>query len=66
MFVDASGRLLACDKGAGAGNGDMVGLYTDPAPIVGTVVVRMQSMAASTLHSLALGWDGRVLLMGRQ
>jgi alpha-tubulin suppressor-like RCC1 family protein len=63
LFADASGRLLACGRGAAVGHGDEE-FYFDPTPVAAMVAVRVRSVAAGSRHSLALGWDGRVYSWG--
>jgi alpha-tubulin suppressor-like RCC1 family protein len=65
LFVDATGRLLACGRGFAAGYNDEDGIYSSPVPMPAMAGVRMQSVAAGSEHSLTLGWDGRVYSWGR-
>jgi alpha-tubulin suppressor-like RCC1 family protein len=64
LFVDATGRLVACGKGAAMGHGESRPYY-DPTPVAAMAEVRMRSVAASYYHhSLALSWDGKVYSSG--
>jgi hypothetical protein len=64
LFVDATGRLLSCGKGAAVGHGDVHVSYPFPIPVAGMAGVRIRSVAAQDEHILALGWDGRVSSWG--
>jgi hypothetical protein len=65
LFLDATGRLLACGKGAAVGHGDANAILSDPIPVAAMAGIRVRSIAAGHSHSLALGWDGRVFAWGR-
>jgi alpha-tubulin suppressor-like RCC1 family protein len=65
VFVDASGRLMACGEVAGAGLGDEAMTFSMPTAVATMAGVRMRSVAAGFEHSLALSWDGRVYSWGR-
>jgi hypothetical protein len=62
VFVDAAGRLLACGSRAAVGHGHEI--RSDPTPVAAMTAVRVKSVAAGFLYSLALGWDGRVYSWG--
>jgi hypothetical protein len=64
LFVDPSWRLLSCGKDAAMGHGSASNIYPNPTPVVAMARVRMRSVAAGPLHSLVLGWDGRVYSWG--
>jgi alpha-tubulin suppressor-like RCC1 family protein len=63
LFVDPTGRLLVCGKGAAVGHGDDHGVFSAPRPVA--AMDRVRSVAAAYLNSLALGWDGRVYSWGK-
>jgi alpha-tubulin suppressor-like RCC1 family protein len=60
LFVDAAVQLLACGHGAAVGHGDATPYFSAPTPVAAMAAVQVRSVAAGWLHSLALGWDGRV------
>jgi hypothetical protein len=64
LYVDASGRLLACGEGAAVGHGDRDVTYFVPTPVAAMAGVRVRRVAAGWYHSLALTWDGRVYSWG--
>jgi hypothetical protein len=64
LFLDKSGRLLACGCGVAVGHDDANIIYDVPTPLAAMSGVRVQSVAAGCYHSLALGWDGRVYSWG--
>jgi hypothetical protein len=62
LFMAAAGRLLACGEGAAADDSDAKTFLSNPeAAMAG---IRVQSVAAGSGHSLALGWDGRIYSWG--
>lgn len=65
LFVDATGRLLSCGKGAVAGHGFGSDVYSVPTLVAAMDGVRVRSVAAAVDHSLVLGWDGRVYSWGK-
>eukprot|EP00962_Isochrysis_galbana_P015359 scaffold4406_cov112-Isochrysis_galbana.AAC.19 len=52
LFVDTAGRLLSC------GNDSV--FFSASTSVAAMAGVRVRSVAAGALHSLAPGWDGRV------
>jgi alpha-tubulin suppressor-like RCC1 family protein len=64
LFVDATGRLLACGTGVAVGHGDDNATTFAPAWVAAMAGIRVRSVTAGFRHSLALGWDGRVYLWG--
>jgi hypothetical protein len=65
LCVDATRRLQACGRGAAVGHDDETACLSVPTPVLVLAGVRVRSVAAENLHSLALGWDGRVYSWGR-
>jgi hypothetical protein len=47
LFVDATGRLLACGNGIAGGHGDNDGIYTNPTPVAAMADVRVRSQLGS-------------------
>jgi alpha-tubulin suppressor-like RCC1 family protein len=64
LFLDSSGRLLSCGYGAAVGYGIKGAHYVEPRPVGALADVWVRSVAAGSIHSLALGWDGRVYSWG--
>jgi hypothetical protein len=64
LYVDASGRLLACGEGAAVGHGDAKVMYPLPTPVAAMTGVRVRSVAAAFTHSFALSWDGQICSSG--
>jgi hypothetical protein len=64
LFLDATGRLLACGKGAAVGQGERKS-FAYPAPVAAMAGICLQSVAAGSRHSLALSSDGRVYSWGK-
>jgi alpha-tubulin suppressor-like RCC1 family protein len=64
LFVDSAGRLLACGRGAAVGHGDPEDRYPLPTPVAAMAGIRVRNVAVGYVHSLALGWDGRVYSWG--
>jgi hypothetical protein len=60
LFLDSTGRLLACGMGAAVGHDDAYATYSDPTPVAGMAGLRVRSVAAGFDHSLALGCVRRV------
>jgi alpha-tubulin suppressor-like RCC1 family protein len=58
LFVDATGRLLACGIGAAVGHGDDKAFYHLTTPVAAMAGVEVQSVAAAGDVSLALTRDG--------
>jgi hypothetical protein len=65
MFLDAAGRVLACGTGAEVGQNDAHRIHPNPTPVAALAGVRVRCVAAGTLHSLTLTWDGRVYSWGK-
>jgi hypothetical protein len=63
IFVDAAGRLLACDHGASVGHGRL-GYYFYLSPVYAMIGIRVRSVAAGRAHRLALTWHDRVCSWG--
>jgi hypothetical protein len=64
LFLDETGRLLACGQGPAVGHGDEDAIYSDPSLVAAMAGVRVRRVAAGWRHSLALTWDGRVYTWG--
>jgi alpha-tubulin suppressor-like RCC1 family protein len=68
LAVDATGRLMACgetlEEGDAAGYGRGANRVFTFTPVAVVAGFRVRSVAAGDKHSLALGWDGRVLAWG--
>jgi hypothetical protein len=64
LFVDASGRLLACGTEAAVGHNDMNIFLFNPIPVAAMAGIRVRSVAAGPQHSLALSSDDRVYSWG--
>jgi alpha-tubulin suppressor-like RCC1 family protein len=63
MFVDTTGRLLACGEKAAMGHGEAGEDTLLPTPVAAMAGIRVRSVAAGSHHMLALGWDGGVYLL---
>jgi alpha-tubulin suppressor-like RCC1 family protein len=63
VFVDPAGRLLACGMIAAGGDNNRV--FSAPTLVAAMAAVRVRSVEACGLYSLALGWDGRVYSWGK-
>jgi alpha-tubulin suppressor-like RCC1 family protein len=64
LFLNETGRLVACGRGAAAGHGEAARTSFLPNPVAAVAEVRVRSLAAGFYSSLALGWDGRVFSWG--